>query len=275
MLPHFDAFQIHYLQNSFNEHFYSNLILYILILPNLAFSLYPAVPNIGQAWSIGVEEQFYIFWPIIISKSKSVFKTLIVIIVCLISIKILVLLAGAYYSNTSWYMPLKQLVAMSKFECMSIGGMGAYILHNNHKILSLLYKPIILFFSIVTSIILIYFTPEKTQDGIHLVYSILFLQIILFVAKKSKSTHFDNKLFNYLGKISYGLYMYHFMIIPLCIYMYVNYCRSDYYFTENIIIYVSVILTTIIISGISYSFFEQRFIKLKSRYSLIKSGEMN
>jgi peptidoglycan/LPS O-acetylase OafA/YrhL len=273
VLPHFEAFKIEYLQNSFEKHFYSNLILYILILPNLALSMFPAVPNIGQSWSIGVEEQFYIFWPIIISRSKSVIKALLIIIFCLISIKIIVISAGTYFSNTSWYKPLKQFVAMSKFECMSIGGLGAYFLHINHKILSLLYKPITLFFSIVTSILLIYLTPEKIQDGIHLVYSILFLQIILFVAKNSKYTYFDNKLFNYLGKISYGLYMYHFMIIPLCIYVYVNYFNCASAITENIIIYSSVISTTIIISGVSYNFFEQKFIKLKSNYFTVKSGQ--
>ena len=38
---------------------------YLLVLPNVSNGLmlgeFP--PNIGQAWSIGVEEQFYLFWP--------------------------------------------------------------------------------------------------------------------------------------------------------------------------------------------------------------------
>ena len=46
ILPRFEMFHISYLQNSFSENFITNVILYILILPNLAFSLFPAVPNI-------------------------------------------------------------------------------------------------------------------------------------------------------------------------------------------------------------------------------------
>lgn len=274
ILPHFEAFKIGYLQNSFDQHFYTNLTLYLFILPNLAFSIYPAVPNIGQAWSIGVEEQFYIFWPIIIAKSKSIVKTLLIITLTLILLKVTVLLLGSFLKDTEWYKPLKLFVAMSKFECMSIGGLGAYVLFSNHKILELVYKPIVFVLSISCTIFLIYFTPQKLQDGIHLVYSVLFLQIILFVAKKSQSTCFDNKLFNYLGKISYGLYMYHFMIIPLCIFLYVKYFRIHSSVIENIVIYGSVIISTILISGISYHFFEQKFIKLKSKYSVIKSGEI-
>lgn len=272
VLPHFNAFKIDYLQNSFNEHFYSNLILYILILPNLAFSLYPAVPNIGQAWSIGVEEQFYIFWPIIIAKSKSILKTLIAIIILLIILKISVLVLGNFFSERRWFASLKLFVAMSKFECMAIGGIGAYLLFTNHKILTIVYNKYILLLSFLAIIILIYFTPNKLQDGIHLVYSILFLQIILFVSKKPELKSLNNQLFNYLGKISYGIYMYHFMIIPLCIYLYVNYFRSESIFTENVTIYSFVILTTIIVSGASYNFFERKFIKLKSNYSPVKSG---
>ena len=275
ILPQFEAFKISYLQHSFEQNFYPNLILYLLILPNMAFSLFPAVPNIGQAWSIGVEEQFYILWPIIISKSKSILKTLLIITLLLIVVKVVVLLLGKYFQDTQWYQPLKLFIAMPKFECMSIGGIGAYFLFINHKILNFIYKPLTFVLSLVASILLIYLTPQKLQDGIHVVYSVLFLQMILFVANNSKSIYFDNKLFNYLGKISYGLYMYHFMVIPFCIYFYVKYFRMDSAMMENIILYCAIILTTILISSISYQFIEQRFIKLKSRYSPIKSGEAN
>jgi peptidoglycan/LPS O-acetylase OafA/YrhL len=201
ILPKFEMFRIGYLQPGFEGNFYQNLILYILILPNLAFSLYPAVPNIGQSWSIGVEEQFYIFWPVIISRSKSILKSLLIITIVLISVKIIVLILGYFFRNREWYEPLKLFVAMSKFECMSIGGIGAYLLYKNHKTLNLAYHPAVFILSILCCMLLIFFTPERIQDGIHIVYAVLFLQIILFVAKKSESTWFDNKVFNYLGKI--------------------------------------------------------------------------
>ena len=41
------------------------VLLYLLFLPNIALSHF-RVPGCSQAWSVGVEEQFYILWPLLI-----------------------------------------------------------------------------------------------------------------------------------------------------------------------------------------------------------------
>lgn len=273
ILPKLELFQIPYLENSFHENFSFNLLLYIFILPNLAFSLFPAVPNIGQVWSIGVEEQFYIIWPWIVSKSKHIVKTLIYIISGLIIVKLLVLGLGKFYSGANWYNPLKLFLAMSKFECMAIGGIGAYLLFSSSNVLKIIYNKYIFILSVILIPTLIYVTPNYIQDGIHIVYSILFLVIILNVSYNSQNNNFENKVLNYLGKISYGIYMYHFLIIPIVIKLIKHNIHIESEWILNIIIYLSTIVLTITISGLSYRFFELPFIRLKSKYSPVKSGE--
>jgi peptidoglycan/LPS O-acetylase OafA/YrhL len=272
VLPQFEIFNIPYLKNSFQENYNYNFILYLIILPNLAFSLFPAVPNIGQLWSIGVEEQFYIIWPWIISKTRNILKSLLILIIAFVSIKIVILILGGFFSHSTWYQPLKLFVAMSKFECMAIGGIGAYLQYTKAKYLLYLKQKTSVLICIVLSILLIYYTPDAIQDGIHIIYSILFLSIIMFVSN-NHTPLLENKLLVYLGKISYGIYMYHFMIIPPILYLYKqNFSNSPNIF-ENIIIYLSVIITTILVSSISFKYFESYFINLKSRYSPIKSGK--
>ncbi|MDF2447523.1 MAG: putative acyltransferase [Bacteroidota bacterium] len=273
ILPKFDLFHISYLEESFINNFTENLLLYLFILPNLAFSLFPAVPNIGQAWSIGVEEQFYLAWPWIISKSKNILKTLLLIIISLFLIKVGVLILEKFYGNTQWYGPLKLFVAMSKFECMAIGGIGAFFLFSKNSILKIFYIKYVLLFSILCIPLLIYITPEFLQDGIHIVYSILFLIIILNVSNNTIKLNFENKMFNYLGKISYGIYMYHFMVIPAVLYTIKNYFYLQSESVINVTAYSFVIVITVFISGISYHFLERPFINLKSKYSPIKSGD--
>ena len=273
ILPRFEMFHISYLQDSFSENFNNNLILYLLILPNLAFSLFPAVSNIGQAWSIGVEEQFYLAWPWVISKSNNILKTLIIIIVSLFLLKVGVLVLGKFHNESTWYGPLKLLVAMSKFECMAIGGIGAFFLFSKSNLLKLFYNKYILLISILSIPLLIYITPNFLQDGIHIVYAILFLTIILNVSNNTLKFNFENRLFNYLGKISYGIYMYHFMVIPFVLYTIKNYLNLQSETALNILVYSSVIIITICISAVSYFFIESPFINLKSKYSSIKSGE--
>lgn len=273
ILPKFEMFHISYLQDSFSGNFGTNLILYILILPNLAFSLFSAVPNIGQAWSIGVEEQFYLAWPWIISKSKNILKTLLIIIISLFLIKVGVLILGKFYGSSGWYAPLKLFVAMSKFECMAIGGIGSFFLFSKRNVLKIFYNKFILLLSILGIPLLIYITPNFLQDGIHIVYSILFLIIILNVSNNTIKFNFENRLFNYLGKISYGIYMYHFMVIPAVLYAIKNYFNLHSEMAINGLAYSSVVILTVCISGISYRFIERPFINLKSKYSTIKSGD--
>lgn len=275
ILPQFENIQISYLEENFGLHFQANLVLYLVMLPNLAFSMYTAVPHIGQTWSIGVEEQFYIAWPWIIAKSKNVLRTLVVIICSILLIKVITLLLGSSYSVTDWYKTLKNFVAMSKFECMAIGGIGAYYLHvKKQSMLKLVTHSRLFLISIVLILLLIYFTPEKLQDGIHLVYSFLFLGIILKVALNKKANNFlENKYFSYLGKISYGIYMYHFMIIPFVIISYKYFGLGSNEWIMNAYVYLLSIALTILVSGLSYAFFESKFIRLKRNFTVIESGD--
>jgi len=274
ILPHFSSIQIPYLTPHFKEHFAGNLLLYILILPNLAFALFPAVPHIGQLWSIGIEEQFYIVWPWIISKVKNTLRALIVIVVVLIAVKLVVLLLGNFYAKLKWYEALKSFIAMSKFECMAIGGIGAYYLHEQKEaVLKFIQKSLVLNLSILCIPFLIYFTPGKIQDAIHLVFSVAFLIIIMNVASNKKIWFsMENKYISYLGKISYGIYMYHFMIIPFIMVAVKSLYGNMHLVLFNIIVYALVITTTVAVSGLSYAVFEKRFIKMKSKFSIIKSG---
>ncbi len=273
VLPQFEVFHISYLQNSFYENFNANIILYIFILPNLAFSLFTAVPNIGQVWSIGVEEQFYIIWPWIVEKSKNILKTLVLIIVCLIILKIVVLIFGEFYSTAGWYKALRLFVAMSKFECMAIGGIGAYMLFTRNNILKIIYNKYLMITAIISLPLLIYITPAYLQDGIHVVYSFSFLIIILNVSKGGEKSFLENSTFNYLGKISYGIYMYHFMVVPLVLNIFKKHIALKSEFLLNFGIYSLTILITIALSSISYRYFEKPFINLKSKFSPVKSGD--
>lgn len=273
VLPNIKYIEIDTLQVQFFDHFKANLLMYLIILPNLAYSFFISVPHIGQSWSIGVEEQFYIFWPWVISKAKNVLRALILIIIGFILLKVVVLVLGRFYFNASWYLPLQRFVAMSKFECMAIGGVGGFMVFTGHPLLKLLYNKYVLNICLLLIPVLI-FSPDKLQDGIHIVYSCIFLVIILNVANNSVKINLENKVMNYLGKISYGIYMYHFMIIPLILCYLINFLEMDEGgLMMNIILYTSTILITIGISSLSYEYFESRFIRMKSRFSTIRSGE--
>ena len=274
VLPKFQLFNIESLQHNFELHFNTNLFLYLLILPNVAFSMFSAVPNIGQTWSIGVEEQFYIAWPWIIKKSNHIFKTLMSIIVGLILFKILILGLGYFFKNDYWYSVLKKLVAMSKFECMAIGGIGAHYVFIQHPVLSYLKKSIVSIMSLVLIILLLFITPPILQDGLHIIIALLFLIILLQVVQ-SKIGWLNHVILDYLGRISYGLYMYHLMLIPFIIFVLTKFINPSNAFMFNGLLYVITIVSSILVASLSYYTFELKFIKLKEKFAVVKSGAIN
>lgn len=116
---------------------------------------------------------------------------------------------------------------------------------------------------------------DLAHDGMHIINSFFFLVIILNVATNENSfLKLENKFLNFLGSISYGIYMYHFIIIFIVIKMMAYFkILVSFNFLQNIILYSAIIILTIIISFISYHLFEKRFLKLKLKYSNFTSHD--
>ena len=276
VFPYFSFFDIPYFTDHFEEDYFWNLVFYVLIFPNLAFSIFNAVPLIGQSWSIGVEEQFYILWPIILKLKKTLtFKFLISILFLLILFKAGILLAS-YFSDSQMMQYVKKFAAMAKFENMVIGGIGALIIKNKIQyLLDFIKTPIILLFSISFIFISIYIFPDYVLDGIHLINSFLFLIIIINVSTNPDSfLKLENRIYKLLGKISYGIYMYHLIVIFIVIKSMIYFGYTNFSSLKaNIVLYVFSIGITIVISHFSYNYFEGYFLKMKGKYTSIRSGD--
>ncbi len=81
-------------------------------------------------------------------------------------------------------------------------------------------------------------------------------------------------MFDFLGKISYGIYMYHLMIIPCVLIIIQKFVTpNSNYFLFNVLLYTFTIITTLLVSWLSYNFFESRFINLKDKFTIIHSGK--
>jgi len=81
----------------------------------------------------------------------------------------------------------------------------------------------------------------------------------------------ENSTLNYLGKISYGMYMYHTLVIIIVSQFFIGETEiNNTYFT-----YLAfTILFTIAISHLSYNYIEKPFFNLKKKYMVIKSSNL-
>ena len=71
VLPHFATFTVPHYTAAIGENISITLPLFLIFLPQLALSLYDPVPFAEPAWSIGVEEQFYLLWPWMVKRFRS------------------------------------------------------------------------------------------------------------------------------------------------------------------------------------------------------------
>jgi peptidoglycan/LPS O-acetylase OafA/YrhL len=271
VFPHIPLIELKYFQRFFYDHFWIKFLMFMFLLPNLALGFFRSIPHAGQAWSIGVEEQFYIIWPWIVRKSKNLVRTIIIFGIIIVAIKITVLLANSKMPGNKMMQGLKEFVAMLKMECMAIGGLGACVVfQKKNKILDWAFHPITQLFSILLVPALIFFMPDKLQDGEHIIYSLLFLIIILNVALNPKSfIKLENRVFNFLGNISYGMYMYHMFLIVLVLKTAPNLVSQSYL---NVYYYAASFVLAILFSALSYYLYERIFIRMKSRFSKVISG---
>ncbi len=274
VLPNVHFLDNPYLNKFLDNNFTPNFVLYLLFLPNLAFSIFAAVPHIGQTWSIGVEEQFYILWPLIVKHSKNVLKALLIVIGVLITLKVIVLVLCKQMPDSAALKVIKPFLAMTKMESMAIGGIGAYYLFTGNEKIKWLLNNVLMIASFIGIIVLVFFTPDIIQDAIYLVYSVLFLVIILNVSSNPKSIiKLENKTFKILGNISYGIYMYHLIVIAF-VFAGLKYFGMEINdsLVSQVMVYGLTITGTIVLSLISYTYFEKWFLNLKHKFTVIKSG---
>lgn len=278
ILPKVHFFDVPDISSHVHEHFFSKSLMFLSFFPDLAYAMYEPVPYAEQSWSVGVEEQFYLIWPLLIAvviRRKKTLNMLVGVILFYVLLKIGVTIAYELHPENRIIEELYMFWYNFSIDCMAIGGVGAYLLfYKKEKALKLLYNK---YLQIGTYILLTIVTVRGLAIPVfnYEFYAVIFIILILNLASNKHSVlNLEVKPLNYLGKISYGLYMYHNIILVVVLKFMLYYSGIALNsITGNIIYYGLAISTTILVAGLSYRFIERPFIRAKVRYSDVVSGE--
>ena len=232
----------------------TGIFLSVSFFPNI-FSTYSPGGVLEILWSIGIEEQFYLF---------------IAPLFLLLPLKKIVLFLSIFTSVYFLMYFSDFFVLLKKYNMLffyfSFGGICSILYHKNfvQLIIKRMRYPVLLLF-------VLYFSTSFFKDNLHSVlyhfFSVLLFGITISVLAQKPIKILENRIMNYLGKISYGIYMYHAIIIQLVGLIYLK-VLSNFNFNYTLDIYIiniSIITLTIITSHFSYQYYEKYFLNLKRK----------
>ena len=232
----------------------------------------PPMPYLSHFWSLAVEEQFYLLWPFLIffvknlNLLKKIIITLVVVAVVIrCSMWINEAQLQAYYCNTLARMDslllgcllavhMKQgLQVRMRYIHLAITGFLALILFSLFLYGNLSHKNL-LFASVGYTCTACFFTA--------LLY--------LLIKNESLLLPFTNRLqpVRFIGKISFGIYVYHLPIYLLLHYFIFKYLANNpnLFYTQSLFISSLSIILTILASSLSFYLLEKPILNLKSRF---------
>lgn len=193
---------------------------YLFFLPNTADVFFKRDIYLGPAWSLAVEECFYLFFPLLLLRIQKniLIKTLLILAVVFLVISTVfnrvfsnLYLNNLFQSTIIDYLNiiferyrfysflLGSVVAVLLFEGFSIGA--------NHRS-----KPI--FWLLGTLLTLLFCFGITFSFFTHQAYSLLFAAFLFVIVQmKSGMVLLNNKLMIWGGKRSYSIYMLHMFIV--------------------------------------------------------------
>ncbi len=166
--------------------------------------------RLSHLWSLAVEEQFYIFWPwLIILVNRKLLPYLIALFI------VIGISSNYIFTEKDWWVTL---FTPACFDAFAIGGFLSYLTMYRQDIIQRIQPK---FKWIFIGIVILFlldvfkyaFLPTRTT---HALLAFIIIYYCLF-KRNNKIMNFvlDNKWLLWLGKLSYGVYLYHLFIPEL------------------------------------------------------------
>lgn len=242
-------------------------LYYIFMLPNWAHAVDKTLPHISNYWSIGAEEQFYILWPIILYFSKNYLKVFFSIYVVYCLALIVVYVFRLSFMENLLFVQSARFLDYTRFGAFAFGGIIAYYaLHHADTVykttIELITRKSTQYFCLIFPFILTIIPNEYVAFLKHIIV-IPCSAVIIYNLAMNENVIFkiDNRYLNYLGKITYSLYILNQIIIDFAI----KICFAAK-IHEKLVIFIFSMTALLICSVISYHLIEKPFMKLRRRF---------
>jgi peptidoglycan/LPS O-acetylase OafA/YrhL len=268
-MPYFD---IPGMSADFDRNKYTSLWLFILMVPHLAEYFNSSAPYLHHTYTIGIEEQFYIIWAFLMKYRIRSFKkvlTALLLIGLLLDITHYFFYADLQSLHLGFINSIATYYNYSQFTTFALGSLLAYYFKSNHSSLSFFKTKWlqIVYYCILGVVVYYNFYPNLLGKEL---LSFLMCFLLLFAAfKESSIFNYSFPLWEYLGKISYGVYLFHYIGLVLTVKPLIEHFHFNLYHTTDFLVSIVLCLVVTILLGIiSYYTIEKFFFRLKDKFAV-------
>jgi len=253
------------------------MLMYLLLSGNFAYAMWGWAPSLAtsQLWSIAVEEQFYLLWPLYVRgrRHRRLAAAALTMVAASVGARAICWMVSAP-GPFVWTNTLTRLDPIA-------GGilLGVWTMDKTPKLGSLtramlMASGILTIFGVSTfcnpgsspntAVTLFFGYPAITLGCVAIVVSVL--------GMKLHQNRLITRVGIYLGQISYGLYVWHFLALLLMLKVLTRAIPfAGDWIGSSIFEAVCALGLTIAISIASYHFLETPFLKLKAHFALVPS----
>jgi len=219
-------------------------------------------------WSISVEEQFYLFWPWVAAKARRVMQIAAIVLLAASSAAILVLVRIGADTDAAWFN------SFVEFGFFGVGAMLSLQLRGRVPKWSAALRTVVALSAFalwfVASFVFHIKDSGPATSGLNLLLGyfavelgcVLFLLSLMGISPKKVP-----RPLIYLGRISFGLYVFHVLGLHLSSSI-LQRLGADH---SAIFTAVLGLAITISFASLSYRFYETPFFKLKKRLEVVNS----
>jgi peptidoglycan/LPS O-acetylase OafA/YrhL len=223
---------------------------------------------LSHLWTLSVEEQFYLFWPwLVLFSSRRMLPTIIVILITVAPTMRFVLYETGHHEFAEY-----NTLVPCNLDSLGCGALLAWAhtsatVHQRALMLRafLVVAPVVLAFSLISVAIgSALITVVSGQSTLALIVTGL-LQIILTPSKYNLSFLSWTPM-AYLGRISYGIYLYH-MFAP----NFLNVLKVPDSLKHGLVGFLIMMLITLALASLSWFVIERPINSLKSRFPYFRT----
>lgn len=252
------------------------IVPFLLLCGNWAIVIlgaFPHNPALGTLWTISVEEQFYLLWPTIMHRwgRRAITWFAVGLLPVAWLTDYLVIALHGRKEPTLW------CNSFSQFQFFALGALLAVAFHHrtpkNHPAVRFLCFAGAVGFLMLSAFPFHYLNPVPPTWNTQALSGYLCLDaacVLILIGFLGAKLHAFWKPFIYLGKISYGLYVYHF-VIRVAVAAFVSRKLHAPTQLQVPITYAVSAVITIAAAILSYEYFEKPFLRLKKRFTFIRS----